>query len=198
MIDKPHALAAGLWPVPAAPASAAFRFAALAAAGALVLTVSAKAQAPFYPVPLTLQTLVVLVLGSVFGARLGVAAVALYLLEGALGAPVFAGTPEKGLGLAYMMGPTGGFLLGFLPAVGFVGACADRGLDRTALRLIAAMSLGHALIFAAGFAWLAALIGAQKAFALGVAPFFVATVVKTLLAAGLVAGFWRLAPRSGQ
>ena len=191
MSAKAHApLAASLW-----PASGLARFSAIAVGGALALTLSAKAQVPFYPVPMTLQTLVVLVLGAAFGARLAAATVALYLLEGALGLPVFAGTPEKGLGLAYMMGPTGGFLLGFLPAAAFVGFCADRGLDRSPWKLTLAMALGHVLIFAPGFAWLASLIGPEKAYLFGVAPFYLGTLVKTLLAAGLVTGCWQLIGR---
>lgn len=186
-------LAARLWPAPAAPVSAALRFAALTLAGALALTLSAKAQVPFYPVPLTLQTLTLLVLASAFGARLSLACVALYLAEGLAGLPVFAGTPEKGIGLAYMMGPTGGFLIGFLAAAWFVGACADRGTDRSFGRLAAVMAVGHALIFAFGFVWLASLAGVEKAYLGGVAPFYLATLVKTLLAAALMAAARRVA-----
>jgi biotin transport system substrate-specific component len=88
----------------------------VAVAGSILLTLSAKISIPFYPVPLTMTTFVVIGLGLALGARLGSAAVALYLFQGALGLPVFAGTPEKGIGLAYMMGPTGGYLLGYLVA----------------------------------------------------------------------------------
>ena len=102
----------------------------LALVGTLALTVSAKTQIPFWPVPMTMQTFVVLVIGMAYGARLGVATIALYLLEGALGLPVFAGTPEKGVGLAYMMGPTGGYLLGFVAGAWLCGWLAERGFDR--------------------------------------------------------------------
>jgi biotin transport system substrate-specific component len=160
------------------------RVVALALGGTLALAVSAKVQVPFYPVPMTLQTLVVLVLGAAYGARLAAATVALYLLEGLFGLPVFAGAVA---GPAYMAGPTGGFLIGFVAAAAFVGFCADRGWDRSLLRLFVSMTLGHALVFAFGFAWLAVLIGPEKALVAGVAPFVLATVLKTLLAVALVA-----------
>ena len=113
-----------LWPARGAGRMA--RAALLALLGSALLTLSAKVQVPFYPVPMTMQTLVVLLIGMAFGARLGVAAVALYLAEGAVGLPVFAGTPEKGIGLAYMIGPTGGYLLGFVVATAVAGWLAER------------------------------------------------------------------------
>ena len=105
------------------------RFGLLAAvvSGVCLLTLSAKLQVPFYPVPMTMQTLVVLMIGMACGRVLGTATVAAYLLAGAAGLPVFAGTPERGIGLAYMMGPTGGFLLGFLVSAWLIGALAERG-----------------------------------------------------------------------
>ena len=171
-------------------AGRALQLASLAMLGTALLTLSAKVNVPFYPVPMTMQTLVVLLVGAFFGPRLGAATIALYLLEGAAGLPVFAGTPEKGLGLAYMTGPTGGFLAGFVAAAFFAGLCAARGWDRTLPRLAAAMTIGHVIIFAFGFAWLAGLIGAKAAWLGGVAPFFWATVLKTGLAVAIVAA-WR-------
>ncbi len=173
-------LVSTLWPAPSGGSRAA-RNVLLALAGTLALTVSAKTQIPFWPVPMTMQTFVVLVIGMACGTRLGVATIALYLIEGALGLPVFAGTPEKGVGLAYMMGPTGGYLLGFVAAAWLCGWLAERGFDRSPLRTLAAMSLGHALIFVFGVTWLAQLIGFEKAFATGVVPFWAATIAKTLL-----------------
>lgn len=184
--ERNATLAATLWP--RATASQIARFAALTIGGALALALSAKIQVPFYPVPMTLQTLVLLAMSAAYGARLAGATLALYLAEGLAGLPVFAGATA---GPAYMMGPTGGYLAGFLAAAVLVGWLADRGWDRSGLRLIAAMSLGHVLVFALGFAWLAMLIGAQKAWLGGVAPFFAATIVKTLLAWALVAAAWR-------
>ena len=171
---------------PAAIASSAERIArglALALGGSLLLAVSAKVQVPFYPVPLTLQTLVVLLLGAALGARLAAASVALYLIEGLAGLPVFAGAVA---GPLYMAGPTGGYLIGFLAASALIGFAADRKWDRSWIRLLVSLSVGHAVVFVFGFAWLAHFIGAEKAFAAGVAPFALATVVKTLLAVALV------------
>jgi len=179
-------LAAALWPQQAASRLA--RFAALAIGGTLALAISAKIQVPFYPVPMTLQTLLVLIIGAAFGARLAAATVALYLAEGLLGLPVFAGVLA---GPAYMAGPTGGFLVGFFLAAALVGCLAERGWDRSLGLLLATMILGHVVIFAFGLAWLAHLVGAEKAWALGFAPFYAATVVKTLLAWALVGAAWR-------
>jgi biotin transport system substrate-specific component len=156
---------------------------ALALGGSLLLAVSAKVQVPFYPVPLTLQTLVVLLLGASLGARLAAASVALYLIEGLAGLPVFAGAIA---GPVYMAGPTGGYLAGFLAAAALVGYAANRRWDRSWIRLLASLSLGHAVVFAFGFLWLAQLVGAEKAFAGGVAPFALTTILKTLLAVALV------------
>jgi biotin transport system substrate-specific component len=182
MLDRSPAAPAS----PARPASLSrlARDAALALAGTLVLVVSAKIQVPFYPVPMTLQTLAVLALPALLGARLGAATVALYLLEGLIGLPVFAGA---GVGLAYMVGPTGGYLAGFLVAAAVVGFLADRGWTRGWLLALAAMTLGHVVIFALGFGWLAygLHLGAAKSWAVGVAPFWAATIAKTLLAAAL-------------
>lgn len=124
---------------------------ALAVAGSAALWISAKIQVPFYPVPITMQTFVVLAIGMAFGMRLGAATLALYLVEGLFGLPVFAGTPEKGVGLAYMMGPTGGYLLGYLVAAGVVGFLAERGFGRNFLTTAAAMLVGSAIIYA--WAW---------------------------------------------
>jgi biotin transport system substrate-specific component len=179
-------LAATLWPQQTASRIA--RLAALSIGGALALAISAKAEVPFYPVPMTLQTLVVLTIGAAFGARLAAATVLLYLAEGLMGLQVFAGL---GAGPAYMAGPTGGYLAGFLVAAALVGWLAERGWDRSLSRLLAAMVLGHLVIFVCGFAWLATLIGPEKAWIGGIVPFFAATVVKTLLAWALVAAAWR-------
>lgn len=173
-------LANTLWPTQSNNARAA-RNVLLALVGTLALTLSAKTQIPFWPIPMTMQTFVVLVIGMAYGSRLGAATVALYLLEGALGLPVFAGTPEKGVGLAYMVGPTGGYLLGFVVAAWVCGWLAERDFDRSPLKSLMAMSVGHALIFVFGVAWLAQLMGFEKAFMVGVVPFWAATVVKTLL-----------------
>ena len=165
------------------------RDAALALAATGLLTLSAKVQVPLF-IPMTLQTLVVLVIGASFGWRLGAATVLLYLAEGAAGLPVFAGTPEKGIGLAYMMGSTGGYLAGFVLAALLTGFMAERGLTKSIPGALLTMALGHAVIFAAGFAWLATLMGVDKAFMLGVAPFYAATAIKTALGAALLPASW--------
>ena len=182
-------IAAALWPVSSSSKGLELaRFAALAVAGALAMTLSAKAQVPFYPVPLTLQTLVLLLLGATLGWRIAVASIALYMLEGALGLPVFAFTPEKGIGLAYMAGPTGGFLASYLPAVFLIGWLAERGAARSVLKLAAVMVLAEIIVFSMGFGWLSGFIGAQKAWAFGVAPFLLPDAIKVALAASLVVG----------
>jgi biotin transport system substrate-specific component len=188
MTDRPTATLAPT----AKPASALLRGAGLALLGALVLAASAKVQVPFYPVPMTLQTLAVLTLGALFGARLAAATVALYLGEGLIGLPVFAGAVA---GPVYVAGPTGGYLVGFLLAAALVGWLAERGWTRGWLPALAAMTLGHFVIFVAGFAWLAPPLGAEKAWAVGVAPFAAATVAKTLLAAALAIAGRRFARR---
>jgi len=158
-------------------------FTVLAVGGTVALTVSAKIQVPFYPIPMTLQSMVVLLIGAAFGARLAGATLALYLAEGLSGLPVFAGL---GAGPSYMVGPTGGYLAGFLVAAGLVGWLVERGWDRSLPRLLGAMTLGHMLIFALGFSWLAVSIGSEKAWLLGVMPFVWSTLVKTVLASALV------------
>ena len=158
-------------------------FTVLAVGGTVALTVSAKIQVPFYPIPMTLQSMVVLLIGAAFGARLAGATLALYLAEGLSGLPVFAGL---GAGPSYMVGPTGGYLAGFLVAAGLVGWLVERGWDRSLPRLLGAMTLGHMLIFALGFSWLAVSIGSEKAWLFGVMPFVWSTLVKTVLASALV------------
>ena len=164
----------------------------IAIAGSLLLTLSAKTQIPFWPVPMTMQTFVVMVIGMALGPRLGVATVALYLAQGAVGLPVFAGTPEKGVGLAYMMGPTGGYLACFLAGAWICGALAERGWDRSWLKSGIAAAIGHAVIFGLGVLWLQSLIGWQKAFEFGVAPFWAATLLKTALAVAVLPPAWAL------
>lgn len=175
-----------LWPTTRQTSSRLLRGMALAAIGVAVLAASAKAQVPFWPVPLTLQTLAVLVIAMSYGMRLGTATVALYLMAGMIGMPVFAGTPEKGIGLAYIVGPTGGYLLGFLISAALMGWLAERGWDRTVLSAGAAMLAGHAVILALGVIWLASLIGLPAAIAAGLTPFIWATIVKTALGAALL------------
>lgn len=177
-----------LWPAAGAQA-ALLRAVVLAVFGSLILALSAKVQVPFWPVPMTMQTFVVLMLGAAYGWRLGGATVLLYLAEGAAGLPVFAGA---GAGPAYMMGPTGGYLAGFLVAAVATGFLVERGWGRGLATLTLAMLIGHALILAPGVAWLALAIGWTKAVAVGLTPFWAATVLKTALAVAAVLGLDRL------
>lgn len=179
----------------ALPQSRAGRLAAqagLAVAGSLLLWASAKVSVPFYPVPMTLQTLALFLIAATFGSRLAVATVGLYLVEGLVGLPVFAGTPEKGIGLAYMMGPTGGYLAGYLVAAALVGYAAERSWGRNLPGLLTAMLAGEAVILGLGFTWLAVLLGAEKAVAFGIGPFIVTDLVKVALAAALTSAGLRL------
>jgi biotin transport system substrate-specific component len=167
----------------------------LAFAGTLVISIAAKIQIPFWPVPMTLQTLAIFAIASAFGMRLAVATMVLYLLQGAAGFPVFAGTPEKGIGLAYMAGPTGGYLLGFLVMAAIAGWAADRGWSRSPLKLGAAMLAGEAIMLVLGALWLGYLFGTEKILAYGVGPFIVTDIVKLAIAACLVPALWPLFQR---
>jgi biotin transport system substrate-specific component len=170
--------------------------AALVVAGSLVLWVSAKIQVPFYPVPMTLQTLAIMAIAATYGMRLGIATVLLYLAEGAFGLPVFAGTPEKGIGLAYMIGPTGGFLAGFVIAVGLVGWLAERGFDRNIFKLFGAMLVGDAVLFVLGIFWLGTLLGWDKpVLEWGLYPFILGDLTKIALAASAVIAGQRILRR---
>lgn len=170
---------------------------AIAVAGSVLLAISAKLQVPFYPVPVTMQTLVVLVLGMTLGSRLAFATLALYLAEGLAGLPVFAGTPEKGIGLAYMMGPTGGYLLGYLIAATLTGWLAERGFDRSLPKAAFALILGNIAIYVPGVLWLGAVIGWDKpVLAYGLIPFLAGDALKLALGACLLPLLRRAAPGS--
>lgn len=177
-----------LWP---AAGRIPLRLVTLALVGTALLTLSAKVQVPFWPVPMTMQTFAVIVIGMAYGWRLGGATVALYLLEGAVGLPVFAGTPEKGIGIAYMAGPTGGYLVGFVVAAMTAGWLAERGWDRNFLSALAVNAIGTALIFVFGLGWLAGLIGFEKAVTFGLVPFLLASVLKIGLGAAVMPLAWR-------
>ena len=148
--------------------------------GSIVLALSSKIKIPFYPVPMTMQTLVVLIIGIGFGWKLGVATIALYLFEGIIGLPVFSGTPEKGLGIIYFTGPTMGYLLGFVIACYISGRFSyDNNLLKNFLKLVLATSF----IYIMGMTWLGYLIGWNKPiFQLGAQPFLLAELFKILIA----------------
>ena len=149
--------------------------------GSIVLAISSKVKIPFYPVPMTMQTLVVLMIGVSFGWKLGLATVTLYLFEGIIGLPVFSGTPEKGVGLIYFTGPTMGYLLGFLVAVYISGKFVyDNNIFKNFLKLFLATSF----IYVLGLIWLGSIIGWDKPlFQLGAQPFLLAELFKILIVA---------------
>ncbi len=147
--------------------------------GTLLLTISAKVKIPFYPVPMTMQTFVVLFLGIAFGYKIGLLIVSLYLVEGIVGLPVFASSPEKGIGLIYFTGPTMGYLIGFLIAVFLAGYFKyEKNFIYTFIKLSFAVSF----IYTFGLLWLGYLIGWDKPiFKLGAQPFLLAELFKLLL-----------------
>ena len=151
----------------------------LALIGSIILAVSSKIKIPFYPVPMTMQTLIVLVIGIGFGWKLGLATVSLYLFEGIIGLPVFSGTPEKGIGLIYFTGPTMGYLLGFLVAVYISGKF---NYDNNLLKNFLKLTLATGFIYILGMSWLGSLIGWDKPiFQLGAQPFLLAELFKILI-----------------
>ena len=148
--------------------------------GSIILAISSKIRIPFYPVPMTMQTLVVLIIGIAFGWKLGIATITLYLFEGMIGLPVFSGSPEKGAGLVYFTGPTMGYLLGFLVAAYVSGKFIyDNNIIKTFLKL----SFATSFIYILGMIWLGSLIGWEKPiFQLGAQPFLLAELFKILIA----------------
>jgi len=152
--------------------------------GTILITISAKVKIPFYPVPMTMQTFVILLIGITLGYRIGLATVALYLFEGIIGLPVFASSPEKGIGIVYFTGPTMGYLIGFLIAVYCAGTFKyDRGLINTFIKLIFSVSF----IYIFGLMWLGILIGWDKPiFKLGAQPFLLAELFKISLLSLLI------------
>ena len=147
--------------------------------GSLLLTISAKIKIPFYPVPMTMQTFVVVLMGVTFGWKIGVATISLYLLEGIIGFPVFAGTPEKGLGLIYFIGPTMGYLIGFLFAAFLAGYL---NLKTNIFLIFLKLILSVSIIYILGILWLGHLIGWDKPLLeLGLIPFLLAELFKISL-----------------
>ena len=148
--------------------------------GSIILAISSKIKIPFYPVPMTMQTLIVLLIGIAFGWKMALATISLYLFEGIIGLPVFSGTPEKGVGLVYFMGPTMGYLLGFIIAGYLAGKFVyDNNLVKTFFKLFFATSF----IYILGMLWLGSLIGWDKPiFELGAQPFLLAELFKILIA----------------
>ena len=165
----------------------------LAIAGSLALWACAKIQIPFYPVPVTMTTFAVLLIGMVYGWKLGAATILLYLAEGAAGLPVFAGTPEKGIGLVYMMSGTGGYLIGYVIAASVCGWLAEKNWDKNIITTAGAMLIGNALIYIPGLLWLGILFGWDKPILeWGLIPFIPGDLLKLALAAVTLPLIWKL------
>lgn len=163
----------------------------LIAVAVAALAISAQIKIPFYPVPVTMQTLVVLLVGMSYGLRLGAASLASYLVLGAMGAPVFA----SGAGLAYMVGPTGGYLAGFFVSAVIMGMLAERGWSQRVFLVAGAMIIGHATIYLMGAGWLSTFIGFEKAVAAGVLPFLYGDLLKLVIAAAGLPFAWSIVNR---
>jgi biotin transport system substrate-specific component len=171
--------------------------AALVVVGIAILAVAAKIKLPMWPVPITMGTFAVLSIGAAYGARLGLATIFGYMLIGALGFDVFAGSTATKFGLEYMMGGTGGYLVGYVLATVLLGALARKGWDRSAPKMALAMLLGNALIYIPGLIWLGMLYGFDKPIlAWGLTPFLVGDVIKLALAAALFPAIWKLVGRA--
>jgi biotin transport system substrate-specific component len=170
-----------LWPARANPA---VRWIALMVAGVIFVAICAHIEVPLYPVPITMQTFAVLVLGAVYGARLGAATLALYMVSGLVGLPVFA----TGGGL----GPTLGYIIGFILAAGIVGWLAERGWDRNVIMTAIAMLIGNVLIYVPGLIVLAGFVGVDKVIQYGLAPFLIGDALKLALAAVVLPLAWQV------
>ncbi len=164
----------------------------IALIGSIILAISSKVKIPFYPVPMTMQTLVVLMIGVGFGWKLGLATVSLYLFEGIIGLPVFSGTPEKGVGLIYFTGPTMGYLIGFLPAVFFAGLLKVyykyNLIHRFILNFIL-YTFSVSFIYLFGLIWLTNFVPVEKIWIVGAMPFLLAELLKISILTVFVT-FW--------
>jgi biotin transport system substrate-specific component len=169
--------------------------AVLVVLGIAALALAAKIKVPFWPVPVTMQTFVVLTVGAAYGTRLGVATVLGYLLVGALGFDIFTSSSAEKYGLTYMMGGTGGYLLGFVLAASVLGELARRGWDRNVAWMAAAMLIGNAIIYVPGVLWLGYLYAASQGWATvldwGLWPFLAGDALKLALAALILPWAWK-------
>lgn len=176
-------------------ASLRVKQAALVIAGIAAMAIAAKIRVPFWPVPATMQTFVVLSVGAAYGTRLGLITMLGYLAVGALGFNVFTSSTAEANGLAYMMGATGGFLVGFVVAAGVMGVLARRGWDRSLGRMALAMLIGNAIVYAFGLPWMAWLFAADKGMAWvmqwGMTNFIAFDALKLALAAVLFPTIWK-------
>ena len=182
-------LAAALW---TRTTTSRFHQVALVVLGTVLLAISAQIQVPFWPVPMTMQTFMVLIIGATYGWRLGAVTVAAYLVEGAVGLPVFA---QFSAGAHVLVGPTAGYLVGFVAAAAVTGYLAERGYGRNLATAAISFILGTVVIFAFGLVYLASLIGVEGAIAHGLVPFILSEPTKVALATLLLPGCWKLVRR---
>lgn len=170
---------------------------ALVVFGIAALAVAAKVQVPMWPVPVTMGTFAVLGMGAAYGARLGLVTIMGYMILGALGFDVFAGSSAEKFGLEYMMGGTGGYLVGYVAAVGVLGLLARAGWDRSPVKMAGAMLLGNVIIYVPGLIWLGMLYGWDKPILeWGLTPFLVGDALKLALASALLPAAWKLVGRA--
>ena len=166
---------------------------AIVIGGSILLALSAHIKVPFYPVPVTMQTMLVLMIGMAFGPRLGFATIMAYLAQGAMGLPVFAG----GAGLAYMAGPTGGYLFGFAVAAIVTGLLAENGWGKSVGSTALAMVIGNIVIYAFGVTYLSSIVGGfDKAIQFGLAPFIYGDMLKIVIATAALPLAWKYLPKA--
>lgn len=176
------------------------KYVLMVAFGVALITLSAKMKIPLWPnpTPVTLQTLAIFSIAAAYGSRLSLATLGSYLMVGAMGLPVFAGTPEKGLGLAYMAGPTAGYLAGFVVMAYITGLAADKGWGKSPFKLGGAMLIGEVVMLTMGALWMGYLFGSDKIIAWGYGPFIVTDLIKLAIAACIVPAIWSLMKGSQQ
>ena len=155
--------------------------------GTLLLAVSSKVQVPFWPVPMTMQTFIVFIIGMTYGPKLAFLTLLAYLFEGSLGLPVFA----KGGGIAYLIGPTAGYLYGMTIAAFVIGLFSQKGFAKSYLKSLLALLIGTIIIFTLGVAYLGSIIGYEKALAAGLYPFIISELFKIFLATMLIPTIWK-------
>lgn len=191
MLIANSTIAGRFWP--ASATDQYLRMAVLAVLGSALVAVAAQINVPMVPVPMTLQTLAVLVVGAAFGSRLGAATLGLYALEGLVGLPVFA---QMKAGPAVLLGPTGGYIIGFILAAGLVGWLSERGWDRSMFKMFVAMVLGAIVLYVPGLAWLHLFTnGLQQTFDWGLGPFIIGDLVKAAIGALAFPAAWKLLDR---
>lgn len=186
-------LSQAFWPAGAGRSTLA-RNLLLITAGVIAMAIAAKIKVPFWPVPMTMQTFVVLTIGAAYGGGLGAVTMLAYLLVGAMGFDIFTGSAAQASGLTYMLGGTGGYLIGFVAAAFALGKLAEAGWDRSVPKMALAMLIGTALIYLPGLLWLGQVYDKPLAWAVsnGMTPFLLADAVKLALATALLPLLWRM------